>query len=1395
MIKTRHLLAVALAAGLTTGSAFAQVIIQDKYNVPSFSGTGFALDTGVNSGINPPTTRLEGAVASGLRYIKTAGIKADTAHLMTNWNGDIKMRVNRVAESSTLQLSTGAAPFDFGPALNTLLLSPSDKAVYDLRIKISNAAAGTQRCSFAIGSAPTTATTWDFGVQLYRVSTADPTYVFQKRIGALASGSGTAINSSIPSVGTSPDEIAFLIRVTDAGAESGENYNSRVQVSVDEGVTWIYDSSTDSEIANKLRFTTAARYIHWDVAGSAGPVTYDDFSITWISGPTAGDRVWSGAGADSNWSTAANWGGFVPATGDNLIFQGTTRQANVNNLADITVPRVVFNNGGFSLSGNALAISSTISNLSGINAILNNINWATTGAKMWSLAAGSELVLNGNTSVELIGDHGIFGGGTLRQKGPLSIGQSTTANPAWVVNEGTHLIDGGFFFTRGGYRIGSVASTSTGANTVVSNSGSLNITVAGANLRVGDSANPLPARLVIDGGNITMAGGILAIPQFAGATGEVTQVGGTVTGTRVSFSEAGAGYGSYTISGNGILEVFQIRENTSAGNALIYFDNATLRALPGATNAFMSGLNRAEIMAGGLTLDAQSDITIGQNLVGTGPLTKVGSSTVTLTGNNSYANTDTGITTVSSGRLVVGTAAAGRAYRNVQVADGASFGVLTLGQDGFITNNVLALGSGVTLSMDMSTFANPTNAMIKAANLSATGPVFVELKKTGVGLTAGTIPLIDYDMVTGVNNFTSMQPSLPPEVSGHLVNNVEEGRIDLVITGVPGFRWTAAQSDVWDRSTQNWISTANGLPTVYQDGYDVEFPDNAASGNVNLESPLYPSAVIVSNNLLPYVLTGSSIATPIFKKFGPGSLTRVGLDNDVLTGGIELNGGSLLVSAGEFFVQLTDITPGGTLVKQGPGTLFLNSTNNTYDGAVRIEEGTVKIAHNNALGRASGGAVTILPGASLDLNDFVPGAKPIIVSGEGEYGQGAILDSSPAGGVDVNLRDVTLVGNTTFASSGRWDLRIRGSTGPGPGLKGNGHNLTKVGSGHVSIASQRNLNEQSVYWNMNLGDVFIREGTLTFAENLTLGHPERIIAVSDNAILATFDLSVTNPMLRSIFLTNASVQSGGSDFDTNIYAGPVRVTGSATFRVNNSTRLFFNGPVTGNGVVTISGNTPLAMVHLNGNNTYSGPTTVNDCVLAGSGSIQGDLNVYAPGSLAPGDGVGTFTVAGYVAVYGTNVMEVNRDLPQNSDRLVAGGTITVNILKVVLAAIPRPGDVYQLYNKGVSVSEIDLPSLAGMPGNMSWDTSSLAVDGKLKVNGTALPPDIGSVTLTGGTFTLSGSGGVEGATYHVVTSPNVAAPASSWVPVATNVFGPGGTFSFSTNVTDAPEAFFRIKLP
>jgi autotransporter-associated beta strand protein len=1388
------LLLVAFAAGSACG---ATTIISDTCTTVN-TNSGFALGEGVNSGINPPNnTRMTGTVVANLRYYQTVTTRTSD-HYDINSN---RMRVTTQNTIGRYTLSAnGSTPFDFSTALGALYATPATPATYDIKIGLRNDATSTARLSFSLATADGDVNSVDFGLQLYRATAGQDYYTVGKLIDTASSGVSDLKAAILTmAAGTGGTMINFLIRVTDAGFESGADYHSRVQVSIDNGSTWIYDTLTDGDLPNGFRFDATGRYIVFDQAGNtSGNVFYDTFSISsTYAPPPPPERIWTGGNADNNWwSSADNWNGLVPVSGDPLVFNGTTRQMNTNDLSGLTALSLTFSNGGFTLYGNPFTNTIGITNLAGTNVLAADLAWDSTGLKNWAVASGSELVLNNTNEVEVNGDHNLYGGGTLRLKGAMNIGVATSANPPFVVNEGVHIIDGGSLITRGGYRIGSMAAAPAGAQTILTNGAVLTITATSGNIRVGDSANPVTSRLVVDHSTLTSAGARLCIPYAAGATGELTQVGGTVSGARVSFSDSGAGTGTYSIK-DGTLETYNIAEGTSGALSYMYFDNAVLRALALSTNAFMSGLNRAEIQAGGLTIDAQADVVIAQKLLGAGALTKTGSYAVTLTGANTYA----GNTLVNAGKLALPT---GQTYsKTIQVANSAELGVLVTTPGTTLTNGTLILGSGSgisTFSFDLATFGNPTAPLLSVTNLTANGIVNINVAN-GIQLSTGQFVLVHYEGSIGGLGFGAfVLANLPPGVEASLVNNTGNKSIDLNITAAPGYLWTGAVSSDWDTSTQNWINQATGLPSTYSDGIAAEFRDGADTGTVNLIMYPNPSAIIVSNNTLPYVLSGGAITTPLLRKNGPGAVTRAGGEADLITG-IELNSGSYAVNNIYDATYTTVLSEAGaatgTFIKQGASTLTVNSTNSSFDGAVIIQEGTLKVGTDRALGATTGGT-TIADGATLDVNNFSPGFEPVTVSGAGVGGQGAIIDSTTGGSVDANLRDVTLAGDTTFGApnGGRWDLRVRSSTGAGPGLRGNGHNLTKVGPGLVSIACQRNLGVDTPYWHLNLGDILVSDGTLAFAESLELGNPSASLTVSAGAILQLYDLGLTNPIARTITMTDARLNISGTAADTNVVYGGFQLTGQNVFWCDQA-HLIVNGPIAGSSGIRFFATDPGTLI-LNGVNTYTGDTIVTNGTLGGSGVIAGNL-VMLGGTNSPGMSIGTLTVNGNVTLAGTTLMELDRSQSPNSDRLVAGGTLAfAGTLRVVLgpgAPAPQGGDVYQLFNKG-SGSTFSAVSLPSLTGGMTWDTSKLGVNGTISVIGTTAPTTIGSVSVSSGTFGFSGTGGTEGSSYHVVSSPNVAAPLASWVPVASSVFGPGGTFSFSTNVVSSgPKAFFRVVTP
>ena len=281
-----------------TATSQGQLILGDNYDVVG-NGDGFALGSGLNSGINPPATRLTGSLtgtATDLRYIATNATKVSTAYTITNG----KFQVAAAPQSGRVTLSNdGFTPFDFASALGASTATPANPVTYELSTRMANTESGTFRFSFGIGTVENDVTFWDFGVQLYRAVGTNDFYTIQRRIDTASSGVAD-INAAITTLGagTYGTEVSFLLRITDAGAETTA-FNSRVQLSLDGGNSFIYDTRADSSLPSGFRFDGPARYLIWDIAGtgaaSTGFVTYDDLSVVMV--PEPGTAILGLAGA------------------------------------------------------------------------------------------------------------------------------------------------------------------------------------------------------------------------------------------------------------------------------------------------------------------------------------------------------------------------------------------------------------------------------------------------------------------------------------------------------------------------------------------------------------------------------------------------------------------------------------------------------------------------------------------------------------------------------------------------------------------------------------------------------------------------------------------------------------------------------------------------------------------------------------------------------------------------------------------------------------------------------------------------------------------------------------------------------------------------------------------
>jgi autotransporter-associated beta strand protein len=360
--------------------------------------------------------------------------------------------------------------------------------------------------------------------------------------------------------------------------------------------------------------------------------------------------TWSGAGADNNWSTPENWAGIAPTDGSTLIFDGTTRLSNTNDLTLAGIAGITFNADGFILNGNSLSLStSAITNSVGTNIIGLNLTWGTAG-NLYA-APNTELVISGVlTNPFTSGSSNVLykGGGRVRYTGGYL---QISNNPATIINNAEVILDGGTFTNGGGVRItsdpGAVAS-----KLILTNGASMSQIIQGGALRIGDTAGT-SGQLIMNNSTLTLVSNSINIPFIANGVGSVVQTGGTNTGGVINLNNNSGGVGSYDMVG-GVLAAYLIRKNNATGTATMSFDGSVVRALAGGPTAFFTGLNTADIKAGGLTIDSNGEtFTLGQIFSGVGRLTKIGAGTVTVNG----ASTHSGGITANGGTVVLSSTA------------------------------------------------------------------------------------------------------------------------------------------------------------------------------------------------------------------------------------------------------------------------------------------------------------------------------------------------------------------------------------------------------------------------------------------------------------------------------------------------------------------------------------------------------------------------------------------------------------------------------------------------------------------------------------------------------------------------------------------------------------------
>jgi autotransporter-associated beta strand protein len=628
----------------------------------------------------------------------------------------------------------------------------------------------------------------------------------------------------------------------------------------------------------------------------------------------------------------------------------------------------------------------------------------------------------------------------------------------------------------------------------------------------------------------------------------------------------------------------------------------------------------------------------GAAIGGSGGLVKSGTGVLTLSGSNTY----TGATTISAGTLKLGNANA-------------------LGATG--TGNGTVIQSGAALD-------------VNGAYVSASSNEAITVSGAGVD---GLGAIINSGTVFYNRGFGDLTLAGNTTIGGANRWDLHSG------ASFYGNNYTLTKAGSFQIAVSRAINNAEILLTA---GRITIQTGDALGGTTFGNTTVSPGATLAAYG---------SYTVPERIIFNGGALDQENPATTTYSGNVTLNA-NISVSAGTGAgIVLSGFVDGsGGFTKSGAGTLGVNG-NNTYGGVTTISGGTVRLGHQNALGRPTSGntSTVVQSGATLDLNSITGGSlsggtEIVTISGTGVGGLGALVNN---GSTDIywGVDQLVINGSATIGGTRRWDIRsqyIRSADA-------NPATLTKTGTNYIAV-SLSNTQGGSGYG--GLGDINLNQGTLSFEASNAVGLAANNLTVASGATLQFWTPgSITN---TKSFVSNGGMIVGANG--TSTLGGTIVLNADTTF--SGGFNLVANATVSGSGSLIKSGTGTLT---LNAANPYQGNTTIQG----------GTLKLGAAGSFAnsPGISVANGAFLDLTAKPSGFAFGAGQTLGGRGTVLLPGAQ------SVVLGGILAPGDSAGILTfSGAGV--LDIQSAAGLQFELGNPADQV-----LLTNGAAL--NIGSGLL------------------------------------------------------------------
>jgi fibronectin-binding autotransporter adhesin len=843
--------------------------------------------------------------------------------------------------------------------------------------------------------------------------------------------------------------------------------------------------------------------------------------------------LWTGGGADNNWSTGANWdNNAVPIFPHAVAFAGNNRLNNTNDLSSITLSSLMFDPaaGAFTLNGNDVTLSGNIGFSNNPAAPITqtvNFGMTFTGNQTITLPANGNLILGGNiTSANSLVKAGL---------GTLTLGGASDSFSGFTITGGTNIIAGTvtvagnntrFYIgdigtvgnmviqpgaalnITGNFADAGVIGRDSGSGTVVQNGGTFSYNPANqGNFFVGASSSAATrAEYDMNGGTLDLNNYTLNVALSANGstliTGVVNQVSGSINNVGkldLGAFTFGPGHGIYRMSGgsiyiggNGIV--------SDSGVYEIYLGGGTV----GAYASWSSPLNMTLTGANGpVTFDTAGNlITLSGILSGPGGFNVTGGGTLELGGANTFA----GDMTINAGMLQLD--ATGSSAGSLRMIDGTTLN-LNFGGNyvvaGFYTNGV-ALLNGTYNSGNLPGF------------ISGSGNLLVQGVSTGHWKGAGA----NSNWSTPANWDGNAVPIFPLGLtfggSTRLNNNND-------LTGV------TATSLTFSNTAGAFTLNGNSLGL----SGDINFNGNPAApimqtinlpltvnANINLETPANVNLTINGD---------ITAATNTVYKVDAGTLTLAGTN---VFAGFDLDGG-------------TNVITGNTTVTGTGGT-------RTY------------VANGDYVG-GSVGTLVIQNGATFTINGNF--ADAYVIGRDG--GRGAIIQNGGTFSFNPGNQTYLFLGAANNpATRSEYDMN-------GGLLDMNGKTLGVALGVNVLVTGVVNQVSGVI---TNVGQIFLDSFFSTGHSILNL--------TGGSLYIESGGITVQSGGSYEIYLGGGTVGAEAS-WSSSLNMVLTGSNGPVTFDPAGNT-ITLSGALSGSGGFTVSGG---GILELSGANTYTGDTTVN----------------------------------------------------------------------------------------------------------------------------------------------------------------------------------------------------------